>query len=229
MSIGIFTKAFMAAKQEKMIGLEEGEIPDQSQLEIIMAGAKQVAGQVRVYRWLSDMGKWLQLAESPGQSNEVTQLETLATNVRSENKGDGHIKTVRLDANASVREGKWVLFFTGSDTYRLYLGQKEDDEKFDSLELIDNSLIIPSDLTENTVYRYGMDTKIIKGNIPFQFGDILNFEVLKYRLTGQNEMRHYASVIRRSNNGNGVLRLLPSKKQIPPDSWIVLFLSLIHI
>ena len=215
----------LKAEQEKMIGLEEGEIPDQSQLEIIKAGAKQVAGQVRVYRWLSDMGKWLQLAESPGQSTEVTQFETLATNVRSENKGDGHIKTVRLDANASVREGKWVLFFTGSDTYRLYLGQKEDDEKFDSLELIDNSLIIPSDLTENTVYRYGMDTKIIKGNIPFQFGDILNFEVLKYKLTGQNEMRHYASAIRRSNNGNGVLRLLASKKQIPPDSWIVLFLT----
>ncbi|MDP6995789.1 MAG: C25 family cysteine peptidase [Candidatus Poribacteria bacterium] len=213
---------------QKELGLKKDEIPDQSQLETIEAGTKQIAGEIQAYRWLTDIGKWLRVTSNSDSTS--IQLQTIVTRIRPKNDGDGYIKKVRLEQeNATI--GKQVLLFTGKSTYRLYLSRSQTDGQLNPLELVEKSIQVSS-VNDSLVYRGGVAIEIKQGAQPFRFGDVLSFEVgVVKSAVDESSARLYASALQNENIGDGILQLpdlnrkLQSNRANPQERWVILFLT----
>ena len=197
------------------------------------------AREMGVYMFNSTLGNWVKLSSQ--QLTDATgalQKRMHVTNVSEENVGVSRLNDVRIQPEGT-RTGKYVLFFTGPQTYRLLLAPFVDDSRaLEALELISPAEQLVSFSLDYPNWRHGFSLNMEQDfEEPFRFGDVWAFNItaLNQPLEGvtdaedpsQQELRWYASGFRDTNHGSGTINYieLPPDTAMPEDRWFVLFLS----
>ncbi len=196
------------------------------------------ARELGVYMFNSTLGNWTrlpsqQLADATGTLQQRIQV----TNVSEDNIGESALRDVRIQSEGA-RTGKYVLFFTGPQTYRLFLAPSTDDIRvFEPLEIIASAEQLANFTTDSPSSRHGFSLNVeLDFEKPFVFGDILTFNITSLVQSAdvdpdfdapQQELRWYASGFRDTNRGTGTVSYveLSPDTTMPKDKWIIFFLT----
>ena len=200
-----------------------------------------VASRVRelgIYIFNPTLGNWARLpSQQLADTTGTLQQRMHVSSVAEENVGQSILRDVRIQPQGT-RTGKYVLFFTGPQTYRLFLAPSiEDTQELGPLETIDLSEQLANFSTDITNFRHGFSVNVeLDFEKPFTFGDVLTFnitalvqplEVEADLDVSQQTQRWYASGFRDSNRGSGTVNYieLPPDTSIPEDRWTIFFIS----
>lgn len=206
------------------LGLEEIADLAPDQIVTIDEGLEEVAKEIGMYLWVDTLKNWIRLdSELVTSSDRSMQIQSTLANISASNHGDGEIQTVPIDPTGT-RIGKWVLLFTSSETYRVFISEEEK-----SLELIDPSRFVDPSTQAPSVFRDGVAIGIRFGENDFQFGDVLTFQVYGTVSSG-SDTTFYASAFREENIGRGSIQYirLEESSSMPPDQWVILFIDSEH-
>jgi hypothetical protein len=160
------------------------------------------------------------------------------TNVSEENIGESVLRDVRIQSEGA-RTGKYVLFFTGPQTYRLFLASPSADDTLalEPLEVIASAEQLANFSTDLPNFRNGFSMNVeLDFEKPLAFGDVLTFNITSLTQpvdvetdldTPQQDQRWYASGFRDTNRGTGTVSYveLPPDTAMPEDKWIIFFLT----
>ncbi|MYA70011.1 hypothetical protein F4009_11635 [Candidatus Poribacteria bacterium] len=204
------------------------------------------AREMGVYMFSSTLGNWVKLpSQQLIDATGALQKRIHVTNMSAENVGISRLNDVRIQPEGT-RTGKYVLFFTGPQTYRLLLAPFGDDSRdFEALEVISPAEQLISFNLDYPNWRHGLSLNMEQDfEQPLRFGDIWAFTItsLNQPVEGatdtedpsQQELRWYPSGFRNTNRGSGTMSYIelspdaqkhPSKNTIPEDRWIVFFIS----
>jgi hypothetical protein len=225
---------------EELLGSSE-EVTDESAVaSTIDTAVIARAREMGVYMFSSMLGNWIKLpSQQLTDATGALQRRMQVTNVSEKNVGTSRLNDVRIQPEGT-RTGKYVLFFTGPQTYRFLLAPFVDDSReLEALEVISPAEQIISFSLDYPNWRHGLALDMEQDfEQPLRFGDIWSFTITSHNqpLEGatnaedpsQQEVSWYASAFRDSNQGSGTIsyiELLPDTKTIPEDRWIVFFLS----
>ena len=197
------------------------------------------AREMGIYMFSPTLGYWTKLpSQQLTDATGALQQRIHVTNISEENVGDGRLHDVRIQPEGTLT-GKYVLFFTGPRTYRLFLAPFIDDSQvFDRLEIISSTEQLASFSIDYTNFTHGFDLNLEQDfEQPFKFGDVWAFNITALRQpieTGTNvedplqqELSWYASGFRNTNQGTGTIsyiELLPDTA-IPEDQWVIFFMT----
>ena len=209
------------------------------------------AREMGVYMFNSVLGNWVRLPsvgvgspeETPQQKHsdgatDALQKRVQVTNVSAENVGVSRFNNVRVQPEGTPT-GKYVLFFTGSQTYRLLFAPFGDDsQELGALEVISPAEQLVSFSLDFPNWRHGFSVDMEQDfEQPLRFGDVWTFNIVSLNQPSegatnaedpsQQELRWYASGFRDTNQGSGTISYieLPPDTAMPEDRWFVLFLT----
>ena len=225
---------------EELLGSSE-EVTDESAVaSTIDTAVIARAREMGVYMFSATLGNWIKLpSQQLTDATGALQRRMQVTNVSEENIGISRLNDVRIQPEGA-RTGKYVLFFTGPQTYRLLLAPFSDDSReLEALEVISPTEQLITFSLDFPNWRHGFSLNMERDfEQPFKFGDVWAFNItsLNQPLEGatdaedpsQQELRWYASGFRDTNQGSGTMshiELSPDTKTIPEDRWIVFFLT----
>ncbi|RKU18775.1 hypothetical protein C6503_08965 [Candidatus Poribacteria bacterium] len=197
------------------------------------------AREMGVYMFSSTLGNWVKLpSQQLTDAAGALRKRVHVTNVSDENVGRSRLNDVRIQPEGT-RTGKYVLFFTGPQTYRLLLASFADNSKdLGALEVISPAEQLVSFSLDYSNWRHGFSLDMEQDfEQPFRFGDVWAFEIaaINQPLEGttnaedpsQQELRWYPSGFRETNHGSGTISYieLPPDTAMPEDRWFVFFLT----
>ncbi len=190
----------------------------------------------------STLGYWTRLpSQHLTDASGTLRRRTHITNVNAENIGDGQLRDVHIQPEGA-RIGKYVLFFTGPSTYRVFhapfVNGADDRENLGELEVISLAAQLSSFSINypNWTHGFALDMEQRFEN-PFVFGDVWTFNVTALNQTLeagtnleeplQQELHWYVAGFRDTNRGAGTISYieLPPDTNMPEDHWIVFFLT----
>ena len=196
--------------------------------------------EMGVYMFSSTLGNWVKLpSQELVNATGALQKRIHVTNVSEENVGVSRLNDVRIQPEG-VPTGKYVLFFTGPQTYRLLRAPFVDDSQaLGALEVISPAEQLVSFNIDYPNWRHGLAFNMEQDfEQPFKFGDVWAFNIaaLSQPLEGatnaedpsQQELHWYPSGFRDSNYGSGTINyieLSPDTETMPEDRWFVFFLT----
>ena len=197
------------------------------------------AREMGIYMFSPTLGYWTKLpSQQLTDATGALQRRIHVTNISEENVGGGRLNDVRIQSEGTLT-GKYVLFFTGPRTYRLFLAPFIDDsQELDKLEVISSTEQLAGFSRDSSNSTHGFDLNLEQDfEQPFKFGDVWAFKITALRQpieTGTNvedplqqELSWYASGFRKTNHGTGTIsyiELLPDTA-IPEDQWIIFFMT----
>ncbi len=195
--------------------------------------------EMGIYMFSPTLGYWTKLpSQQLTDATGALQRRIHVTNISEENVGGGRLNDVRIQPEGTLT-GKYVLFFTGPRTYRLFLAPFIDDSQaLDKLEVISSTEQLAGFSIDYSNFTHGFDLNLEQNfEQPFKFGDVWAFKITALRQpieTGTNvedpiqqELSWYASGFRDTNQGTGTIsyiELLPDTA-IPEDQWIIFFMT----
>ncbi len=198
--------------------------------------------EMGVYMFNPTLGYWTRLpSQHLTNASGTLRRRTHITNVKTENIGDGQLRDVHIQPEGA-RIGKYVLFFTGPSTYRVFhapfVDGADDRENLGELEVISLAEQLSSFSINypNWTHGFALDMEQRFEN-PFVFGDVWTFNVTALNQTLeawtnleeplQQELRWYVAGFRDTNRGAGTISYieLPPDTNMPEDHWIVFFLT----
>ena len=196
------------------------------------------ARELGIYIFNSTLGTWTRLpSQQLTDTTGALQQRIHATNVSEENIGESALRDVRIHPEGA-RTGKYVLVFTGPQTYRLFLAPTVDDTRtLAPLEVISSTEQLANFSTDLPNFRHGFSLNVeFDFEKPLTFGDVLTFNITALTEpvdadpdfdTNQQQQRWYASGFRDTNQGTGTLSYieLPHDTDMPEDKWIIFFLT----
>ncbi len=191
-----------------------------------------------VYMFSPTLRNWTRLpSQHLADTTGTLQQRIHVTNISEENIGESALRDVRIQPEGT-RTGKYVLFFTSPQTYRLFLAPSIDDtQTLGPLEIIDPSEQLANFSTDIPNFRHGFSVNVeFDFEKPFTFGDVLTFNITSLIQpldvetdsdTSEQEQRWYASGFRDTNRGTGALSYieLPPDTTMPEDKWVIFFLT----
>ena len=233
---------------EELLGSSE-ELSLQGEVGLDVAGTIDTAVITRaremgIYMFSPTLGYWTKLpSQQLTDAAGALQQRMHVTNVSEENIGGGRLNDVRIQPEG-IPTGKYVLFFTGPRTYRVFLAPFIDDsQELDKLEIISATEQLASFSIDFSNFTHGFALNLEQDfEQPFKFGDVWAFKITALRQpieTGTNvedplqqELQWYASGFRDTNEGTGTISYIeippdakkhPSKYTIPEDQWVIFF------
>ena len=226
---------------EELLG-SSGELSLQGQEGLDVGGTIDTAVITRVremgiYMFSPTLGYWTKLpSQQLTDAAGALQQRMHVTNISEENIGGGRLNDVRIQPEG-VPTGKYVLFFTGPRTYRVFFAPFIDDSQvLDGLELISSAEQIASFSIDYPNFTHGFALNLEQDfEQPFEFGDVWAFNVTALRQpieTGTNvedpllqELRWATSGFRDTNQGAGTISYIeiPPDTIIPEDRWFIFF------
>ena len=230
--------------RELLGGIDSEEAPlEENPIELgggatINAAVASRARELGIYMFSPTLGNWTRLpSQQLADATGALQQRIHIANVTEENVGQSVLRDVRIQPNGT-RTGKYVLFFTGPQTYRLFLAPSVDDTPaLQPLENISSAEQLGNFSTDIPNFRHGFSINVeLDFEKPFGFGDVLTFNITSLIQplevepdldTSQQEQRWYASGFRDTNRGTGTLSYieLPPDTAMPEDQWIIFFLT----
>ena len=240
------TRELLGGPESEETPLEEGPdefgVADTLSSNAIRASVEAAitsrARELGVYMFNSTLGTWTRLpSQHLADTTGVLQQRIHITNVSADNVGESRLRDVRVQPEG-VPTGKYVLFFTGPQTYRLFLAPSTDDARvFEPLEVIASTEQLGNFTTDFPSFRHGFSINVeLDFEKPFAFGDILTFNITSL-VQGvevepdfddpQQAQRWYASGFRDANRGTGTVSYveLSPDTTMPEDKWIIFFLT----
>ncbi len=235
--------------RELLGGMESEETPLEEEpnelgvADTINTAVASRARELGIYMFNSTLGNWTRLpSQQLTDATGALQQHTHVTNVSQENVGESALRDVGIQPEGA-RPGKYVLFFTGPQTYRLFLAPSVDDTRAGNtqaktpLEVIASAEQLANFSTDIPNFRHGFSLNVeLNFEKPLTFGDVLTFNITSLIQsvdvetdldTPQQEQRWYASGFRDTNQGTGTvsyIELLPDTA-MPEDKWIIFFLT----
>ena len=203
--------------------------------------------EMGVYMFNSTLGYWTRLpSQHLTDASGTLRRRIHVTNVNAENVGKGQLRDVHIQPEGA-RIGKYVLFFTGPRTYRVFhspfVDRADDPENLGELEVISLAEQLSSFSINypNWTHGFALDMEQRFEN-PFVFGDVWTFNVtaLPRTLEGgtnledplQQELQWYVTGFRDTNRGTGTISYIEvhrletdASTNMPEDHWIVFFLT----
>ena len=203
--------------------------------ERVKMGVETRAQTISAYLWIDKIANWVRLDDSKlkKHANGTIYTTTRPTHIRSNNIGDGTLVDVEI-APEGADMGTWVVLFESGRTYRLLFipvtTGLDGNTNQPQLEVIESGIsILPfSHLgtnLSNTNLGFVLDINI--GETPFQYGDILRFNISQIEAPGEETDQFYASSFLNRNSGDGTvqyLELVPDTI-MPQDTWLILFIT----
>ncbi len=193
--------------------------------------------EMGVYMFSPTLGYWTKLpSQQLTDAAGALQQRMHVTNISEENIGGGRLNDVRIQPEG-IPTGKYVLFFTGPRTYRVFFAPFIDDSRaLDGLELISSAEQLASFSIDYPNFTHGFALNLEQDfEQPFEFGDVWAFNVTALRQpieTGTNvedpllqELRWATSGFRDTNQGAGTISYIeiPPDTIIPEDRWFIFF------
>ncbi len=224
---------------EELLGSSEEVTDELAVASTIDTAVIARAREIGIYMFSSVLGNWVKLpSQQLTDTTGALQKRIHVTNVSEENVGIARLNDVRVQPEGT-RAGKYVLFFTGPQTYRLLLAPFGDDsEDLEALEVISPAEQLISFNLDYPNWRHGLAFNMEQDfEQPLEFGDVWAFNItaLNQPLEGatnaedpsQQELRWYASGFRDTNRGSGTISYieLTPDTAIPEDRWVVFFLT----
>ena len=225
---------------EELLGSSEEVTEESAVASTIDTAVIARAREMGVYMFSATLGNWVKLpSQQLTDATGALQKRTHVTNVSAENVGISRLNDVHIQPEG-VPTGKYVLFFTGPQTYRLLLAPfVEDSRELEALDVISPAEQLVSFSLDVQNSRHGFSLNMEQDfEQPLKFGDIWAFNITSFNqpledATNaedplQQELHWYASVFRDTNEGSGTMsyiELLPDVETIPEDRWVVFFLS----
>ena len=232
------TRELLGGTESEEIPLEEA--PNELGVgDTINTAVASRARELGIYMFNSTLGNWTRLpSQQLADTTGTLQQRTHVINVSAENIGESALRDVRIQLEGA-RTGKYVLFFTGPQTYRLFLAPSIDDTRaLAPLELISPREQLANFSTDIPNFRHGFSLNVeFNFEKPLAFGDVLTFTITSLTQsvdvvdpdinTPQQERRWYASGFRDANQGTGTINYieLPPDTAMPEDKWTILFLT----
>ncbi len=227
---------------EEVLGSSE-EIGDGLDVTGTLDAAVAARGrEMAVYMFNSTLGYWTRLPSQHLTDAAGTLRRRIhVTNMNAENVGGGQLRDVRIQPEAAL-VGKYVLFFTGPRTYRVFhapfVEGVSNPENLGELEIISPAEQLTSFSIDypNWTHGFALDIEQDFEN-SFVFGDVwtFNLTVFNQTLEGgpnveeplQQELRWSPAGFRDTNRGTGTISYieLPPNTTMPEDQWIVFFFS----
>ena len=195
------------------------------------------AREIGVYQWNPTLSNWIRLpSQLLTDAAGTLQRRIHVTDIRAENVGEGELRNVRIHPDGAPT-GKYVLLFTGPQTYRLLRAPfTEGTQTLGELEVIAPREQLAGFSTDFPNFRHGFDVNVeIDPEEPFRFGDIWTFNITALDqpldtdpdISSEQELRWYASGFGDVNRGTGIVSSIevPPDTAMPEDRWIILFLT----
>ena len=198
--------------------------------------------EMGVYMFSSTLGYWTRLpSEHLTDAAGTLRQRIHVTNMNAQNVGGGQLRNVRIHPEGALI-GKYVLFFTGPRTYRVFHAPfadgADDPEQLGELEMISPSEQLASFSIDypNWTHGFALDIEQDFDN-SFIFGDVWTFNLtaLNQTLEGgtnvedplQQELRWNPAGFRDTNRGAGTISYieLPPDTTMPEDRWILFLLA----
>ncbi len=230
---------YMTLQQEIMHELYGSDtdvlIEEPSIEERVKMAVETRAQTIGAYLWIDQIANWVRLDDSKVKkhTNGNIYTTTRPTHLRAKNIGDGTLAEVEIvPEGADV--GTWIVLFESERTYRLlYIPVTtglDTDTTQPQLEVIESNIsILPfSHLgtnSSNTNTGFTLDIEI--GETPFQYGDILRFNISQIEVPGEDTDQFYGASFLNRNNGDGTVQYLELAPEttMPQDTWLILFIS----
>ena len=199
------------------------------------------AREMGVYMFNATLGYWTRLpSQHLTDATGTPQNRMQATNISAENVGGGQLQDVRIQSEGT-QTGKYVLFFTGPLTYRVFHAPFANDAtgSLGALEMISPAEQLVRFSIDYPNWTHGFSLNMEQDfEDAFAFGDIWTFNVTAFdqnRLeteaiggtTETTSLIYDAANFRDTNRGSGTISYieLPSDTSMPEDKWIVFFLT----
>ena len=197
------------------------------------------AREIGIYRFSPTLGYWTRLpSQQLTDPTGALQQRMHVTNVSDKNVGGGRLNDVRIQPEGT-RTGKYVLFFTGPRTYRLFLAPFiGDSQELGKLEVISSTEQLANFSVDGRNSTHGFSLNLEQDfEQPFKFGDVWAFNITAITQpleTGTNvedplqqELSWYAAGFRDTNHGDGTISYieLPPDTTMPADRWIIFFIT----
>ena len=224
---------------EELLGSSE-EVADVSDVaDTIGTAVASRARGIGVYQWSPTLGNWIRLSSQLlVDATSTLQQRIHVTNINAENVGGGELRDIRIHPDGAPA-GKYVLLFTGPQTYRMLRAPfMEDPQSLEELEVVSPAEQLAGFSTDYPNFEHGFSINMeTDPEQPFRFGDVwvFNITALEQPLdvdpdfggASQGELRWYASGFGDVNQGSGTVSYieLPSDTTIPEDRWIIFFLT----
>ena len=202
------------------------------------------AREMGIYMFSPTLGYWTKLSSQQlTDAAGALQQRMHVTNISEENIGGGRLNDVRIQPEG-IPTGKYVLFFTGPRTYRVFFAPFIDDShELDRLEIISATEQLASFSINYPNFTHGFALNLEQDfEQPFEFGDVWAFNITALRQPIetetnvedplQQELRWATSGFRDTNQGAGTISYIeippdakkhPSTDTIPEDRWIIFF------
>ena len=195
------------------------------------------ARNIGVYLWVDKIANWIRLegleSEVKMNANGNIYTTTRPTHLRANNIGDGKLADVEI-APERADVGTWIVFFESARTYRLLFTPVttgvDSDAAQPQLEVIESNIsVLPFSHLEtnipNTNIGFTLDIEI--GQTPFQYGDILRFNIAQIEVPGEGTDQFYGASFLNRNSGDGAVQYLELAPEttMPQDTWVILFIT----
>ena len=224
---------------QELLGSSE-EVTDISDITTTIGAAVAArAREIGVYQWNTTLGNWIRLpSQLLTDATGTLQQRIHATDIGAENVGEGELRDVRIHADGAPT-GKYVLLFTGPQTYRLlHAPFIEETRLLEALEVVAPREQLTGFSTDYPNFRHGFSVNVeTDPEQPFKFGDVWTFNITAleqspdtgadFDTASQQELRWYASGFGDVNRGSGILSYieLAPDTEMPEDRWVIFFLT----
>ncbi len=205
------------------------------------------AREMGVYMFNSTLGYWTRLPSQYLTDAAGTLRRRIhITDINAKNVGGGQLRNVRIQPEGA-RVGKYVLFFTGPRTYRVFhapfVDGVDNPGNPGELEIISPVEQLASFSIDYPNWTHGFALDMEQDfEQPFVFGDVWTFNVtaISQTLEGglniegplQQELRWSPAGFRDTNRGTGTISYIElhrletdASATMPEDQWIVFFLT----
>ncbi len=203
----------------------------------IGAAVESRAREIGIYQWSPTLDNWIRLpSQLLTDAAGALQRRIHVTDIGAENVGEGELRNVRIHPDGAPT-GKYVMLFTGPQTYRLLRAPfAEEAQTLEELEIVAPREQLAGFSTDFPNFRHGFDVNVeIDPEEPFRFGDVWTFNITALEqsfdtdtdASPQDDLRWYASGFGDVNRGTGIVSSieLPPDTAMPEDRWIILFLT----
>ena len=195
--------------------------------------------EMGIYMFSPTLGYWTKLpSQQLTDATGALQQRMHVTSISDENVGGGRLNDVHIEPEGTLT-GKYVLFFTGPRTYRVFLAPFiSDSQEFDKLEVISSTEQLANFSINYPNFTHGFALNMEQDfEKPFVFGDVWAFNITaitqpletgtNVEAPSQQELSWYAAGFRDTNQGAGTISYieLPPDTTMPEDRWVIFFMT----
>ncbi len=224
---------------EELLGSSEEVTDGLDVADTIDTAVVTRAREMGIYMFSPILGYWTRLpSQQLTNATGALQERMHVTNVTDENVGGGRLNDVSIQPEG-IPTGKYVLFFTGPRTYRVFFAPfVAESQELDALEVISSAEQLASFSIDYPNFTHGFALNLEQDfEQPFRFGDVWAFNITAINQPVevqtnvedllQQELHWYASGFRDTNRGTGTISYieLPADTTIPEDRWTIFFMT----